>query len=298
MQISQAIDYFLSAKEAEGRTPMTIASYSRALHRLARWLPDDTEVESLTKWVFVDFVNFLKRDGLSDVSVASYIRHINAWLAWMSHPDQDIRPRLKVPVPKHDQPELPVVGRDEFWKMLGVCDVSTDKGRRDAAILLFLLDTGVRAGELVTLTVDNVDLRARTARVIGKARRHRTVFFGVEAAMAMNRYDKRRPRLYRPAYFFCGHRDKPLTIYGLRQVLESVGKRAGVAGPYNPHAFRHTMATAYLRNGGDPATLQRILGHRDISTTIRNYSHLVNDDLRAAHERFSPLAGSMGRRRT
>jgi integrase/recombinase XerD len=295
LQVDQAISYFLSAKEAEGRTPMTISSYSRALYRLAKWLPDDAEVERLDKWQLREFIGFLRKDGLRDVSVATYIRHINAFLAWLTK--EEIRPRLKVEVPKFDQPELPILDREDFWKLMAACDTTTDKGRRDAAILLFLLDTGVRVGELVTLTRDNVDLKARTARVIGKARRYRTVFFGVETALAMNRYDKRRPRGYTPTYFFCGHRDKPLTIYGVRQILERLGKLAGVKGPVNPHAFRHTMATAYLRGGGDPATLQRILGHTDISTTIRNYSHLVTDDLKAAHEKFSPLVGAMSRKR-
>lgn len=295
MQVEQAISYFLSAKEAEGRTAMTIKSYSQALYRLAKWLPADAEVERLDRWQLREFIAALRRDGLRDTSVASYIRHINAFLAWLGA--EDIRPKLKVEVPRFDQPDMPILEREDFWKLVGACDPQTNKGRRDVAILLFLLDTGVRAGELCGLTRENVDLRARTARVIGKARRFRTVFFGVETALAMNRYDKRRPRGYDSTYFFTGHRDKPLTVFGLRQLVVRLGHKTGVAGPLNPHSFRHTMATNYLRNGGDPATLQRILGHTDISTTIRNYSHLVTDDLRAAHERFSPLVGAMARRR-
>lgn len=297
MQVEQAISYFLTAKQAEGRTAMTLAAYSGALYRLAKWLPEETEVESLDKWQLTDFVGYLQKQRLSPVSVATYVRHINAWLAWLAHPEQAIRSKLKVPVPKHDQPELPILDREDFWKLVRACDTATDKGRRDAAILFFLLDTGVRVGELVSLTRDNVDLAARTARVIGKARRYRTVFFGVETALAMARYDKRRPRGHNPTHFFCGHRDRPLTVFGVNQILERLGKVAGVSGPTNPHAFRHTMATAYLRGGGDPATLQRILGHSDISTTIRNYSHLVTDDLKAAHEKFSPLVGAMSRKR-
>ena len=294
MQYDQAISYFMSAKEAEGRSRATIISYSRALYRLARWLPEETEVESIDRWRMREFIAFLRQDGLSDVSVATYIRHINAFFSWLAK--EDIRPKLKVEVPKFDHPDMPIIERDNFWSMVRACDPTTDKGRRDIAILLFLLDTGVRAGELCSMTRDNVDLRSRTARVTGKARRYRTVFFGIETGLALNRYDKRRPRTYEPTTFFCGHRDKPLTVFGLRQITERIALKAGIEGAFNPHAFRHTMATNYLRNGGDPATLQRILGHTDISTTIRNYSHLVTDDLRAAHEKFSPLVGAMRKR--
>ena len=60
--------------------------------------------------------------------------------------------------------------------------------------------------------------------------------------------------------------------------------------------FRHTYATNYLRNGGDPASLQRILGHSDISTTIRNYAHYVTKDLAEAHDKYSVMSRALARR--
>jgi len=80
-----------------------------------------------------------------------------------------------------------------------------------------------------------------------------------------------------------------LTESGVSQVLKRLKRRAGVRGRVNPHAFRHGFAREYLKNGGDLATLAKLLGHKDINTTTDFYAVFSEDELAELHEKFSPL---------
>lgn len=185
-----------------------------------------------------------------------------------------------------------IIPDSDFRSLLGTCnDRSLNRNRRDEAILMFLFDTGVRVGELSNLRKDDLDMKRRTARVVGKGRKWRTVFFSPQTAVTLQRYLQRQTAVERKSeVVFCGWRGRPLTTYGVHQMLALRAERAGVVSRVNPHAFRHTFATNFLRMGGDASSLQRILGHSDISTTIRNYAHLVDEDLSKAHDQFSPMS--------
>ena len=138
---------------------------------------------------------------------------------------------------------------------------------------------------------------AKSYHTPANPRKWRTVFFSPQTAVVLQRYIQRQPAIERESeVVFCGWRGRPLTTFGVHEMLASRAKKAGVKSRVNPHTFRHTFATNYLRMGGDASSLQRILGHSDISTTIRNYAHLVDEDLSKAHDQFSPMSRVLARR--
>jgi len=164
--------------------------------------------------------------------------------------------------------------------------------RRDEAIVLFLLDTGVRASEVCDLTVGDTDMQARNCRVLGKGNKHRMVWFGMETRKALWRYLQEDPR-ESPAPLFrsdSGIRaGQSLTRSGLLQFAERLGKAAGV-DDCHPHRFRHTFAVEFLRNGGNTFTLQQLLGHTSLTMTMR-YVALAQADLENQHRQYSPVQG-------
>ncbi len=81
---------------------------------------------------------------------------------------------------------------------------------------------------------------------------------------------------------------QPLTRNGLYQVLRRMARRAGVKGRFNPHSLRHTFAREYIRAGGDLATLSKLLGHRDVSTTVSHYAVFTDREIAEKHEKYSP----------
>ncbi len=85
---------------------------------------------------------------------------------------------------------------------------------------------------------------------------------------------------------FCGLKG-PLTTTGVYQILKRLAKVAGIEGRYNPHAFRHAFARALLENGENVGTTSQLMGHSDVSVTIRTYGRLYNREMKVKHDRSS-----------
>lgn len=168
----------------------------------------------------------------------------------------------------------------------------TDTPDRNRAILLALLDTGLRVSELCALRVG--DLAADEIRVVGKGGKARTVYLGCAARRALNRYVRKARRGADDSDpLFVGEggrlRGSALGASGIRQMLGEAARLAGVQGVrVSPHTLRHTFAIQFLRGGGNLFELQRLMGHTDL-TILRRYVALAESDLAAAHRRASPI---------
>lgn len=163
--------------------------------------------------------------------------------------------------------------------------------RRDEAIILLLLDTGLRASELVGLHLRDVDINTRSCTVTGKGNKRRTVYFGRPTAKALYQYLRQQPR-EADAPLFTADRGtragEALTRYGLLQLIERLGKKAGIeAMQCSPHVFRHTFSLCFLQAGGNVFSLQQLLGHTSLQMTNR-YVALAQGDLQEQHRQFAP----------
>jgi integrase len=165
---------------------------------------------------------------------------------------------------------------------------ASSRGARDRALVLLLVDTGVRVGEAAGIRLG--DLRPGGVRVRGKTGdREVPCSSEVLGEMAALCGGERGARVFRPStgrgWFTSG---------ALSCHVGRLMRAAGIEPPHGgAHVFRHTFATEYLRAGGGLYRLQRILGHSEIRTTAR-YLHLVTEDLADEHRRFSPLRGLLG----
>lgn len=305
MRFSEAIEYFLSAKRAEGRSDATIGSYSAHLYRFAKWA-DDPMLSAVSPVMVRTYIAFLqtmpgKRGTVRPASVAAMVRPLKVMCRFLVGEElMELDPFKRVKVPSVPRELHELVGDEDFGKMLAACNLSVHEGRRNHAILCFLYDTGVRVSELVGLKHEHLDTKGRYAKVLGKGAKERVVFFSAHTALSLTRYMSRTPKVYRnDTWVFTSLRrnvGKRFTTNGVGQALKRIAARAGVRGPVNPHAFRHTFATNYLRAGGDLNSLMRLMGHADL-TILQTYLSLVTDDLRAKHEQFSPMARVMGGKR-
>jgi len=162
---------------------------------------------------------------------------------------------------------------------------------RDEAIMLFLLDTGVRASELCGLRQKDVDLQEQRCVVLGKGNKHRVSHFGRDTRRALFNYLRDEVKDPDAALFRSDRGEtagEALTRWGLRQIIERAGQAAKIeATRCSPHTFRHTMAVTWLRNGGQVFALKELLGHTDLKMTNR-YVALAQADVANQHRRFSP----------
>lgn len=164
--------------------------------------------------------------------------------------------------------------------------------QRDTAILMFLLDTGVRASETCELKREKLDLENRFARIRGKGDKERVVYFGRKTARALWTYLKMEGREPTEPVFLSERGLKAgeaMTYSGLDQLFQRLGKMAEISAVRcSPHTCRHTFAISFLRNGGQPFALQLLLGHTSLAQT-RKYVAFAEADTQIQHQRCSPM---------
>lgn len=195
---------------------------------------------------------------------------------------------LKPPLVREDQ--IQPFTQAQITALLHAASLSACP-KRNKAILLFLLDTGVRASELCALTMQDVDLAGQKATVLGKGNKHRTVYFGRNVSRALAAYLKEDMHTEKEPLFFAWDETRsraPMTRSGLLQQIHRLGKVACIeATRCSPHTFRHTFAIEFLRNGGNQFTLMQLLGHTQMKQTSR-YVALAQADIENQHRQYSP----------
>jgi len=190
-----------------------------------------------------------------------------------------------IPNPKVPQVFPHVLSEDDIRKLIQ----ATKRKPRDLALVLLLLDTGIRASECCNLTLDDTDLDSRSLLIRnGKGQKERYVFFSDTTARAISRWLAYRPRdSFDDTLFISQKTRQGMTRNCLSVAIKRLGERAGVKGAsISPHPLRHTFATQWIKAGGDTHSLQKMLGH----TTTRmaeKYVHLVGADVSELHRRYS-----------
>ncbi len=318
MSIGLAIEGFANAKLAEGLSQRTVDTYHSILNDWLRHI-GDREMSGVTPQDITAYLTWLRTEykprrfggklhPLSGKTLRNIWATLSSFFTWAGRDLGVESPVKDIPAPRFARKQVPEFTREEVERMLRACinakqantlfrrsfAMRRPTAKRDQALLLVLLDTGLRASELCSLTVGDVDIKTGKVDVRhgieggAKGGKGRTVYLGRAARRAVwyylaSREDGKDERA--PLYVVSGTRAmRPAT---LRQLITSIGKRAEVTGAF-PHRFRHTFAITYLRSGGDVFTLQQLLGHSSLDM-VRIYSRIAQSDVADAHRRASPV---------
>lgn len=294
MLLNKALQGFIVSLLADRKSPATVKTYSVYLNLLNAQL-HDPDVSSITlqdlrrffAWLSVEYVPSRFSGDTQPLKGASIDKAriaIKSFFHWACDEfSLTTNPATKLKQPEYESRAIVPFTEDETGRLLKACGKTREK-IRNTAIVLTLLDTGLRAGELCRLQVNDVDLETGqvTVRPFRSSRKSkpRVVFLGKSARRAMWRHlaslDADAVNVF----------DK-LTVNGLRQLTNRLGKIANVLGCH-PHRFRHTFSLEFLRNGGNALELQRLLGHSTLDMT-QKYVLLSQTDLQSAHKSASPV---------
>ena len=231
------------------------------------------------------------RKPVRPITVAHYYVLLQAFFRWMVAEELLARsPVERITAPVARSEPVQAFNQEQLQALLQAARRSTHP-RRDEAIILMLVDSGLRASELCKLRLCDLDLSNRQAVVLGKGNKHRTVFFGRATSKALYAYLREQPRNPTDPVFFSdrgGRAGGELTRSGLLQLIERLGKKANIRlTRCSCHVFRHTFAIQFLRNGGNVMSLRLILGHSSLKMTER-YVALAQADVQSQHRQFSP----------
>lgn len=300
MRLSQVIEGYTLDARARRLSPATISNYGFAFDKLTAQVGDGVDFAAIT----ANDVRALmaSQSHLSAKSLLNLHACLSALWVWAVR--EGLAPVNVVRAIPQPKPELhPVepftraevaamlkaVERGPVYSRPGKADCSNvlPLAARNRAIILLLLDTGVRASECATLKTADVSLTIGRVTVMGKGAKERTIPFSARTGQALWRYHTERPESNEP-YFFLTAAGGPLDRGDLMHLVQRIGQRAGVEGAH-PHRFRHTFAITFLRNGGNVYVLQQLLGHTSLDM-CRRYLHIVEADTEAAHKQASPVA--------
>ncbi|MGC2295295.1 MAG: tyrosine-type recombinase/integrase [Candidatus Dormiibacterota bacterium] len=224
---------------------------------------------------------------LARASVRTYVQATRVFLGWCADPEGGAvgvgaKPRL----PKSDKRLFDVLSRSELQSMEDAAPTERDK-----LILRILADTGIRLGEVLGLKAEDVrEVRKGEYGLMihGKGSKDRLVPLAPATYRRLRRYLSGRHAEPGDAMFVslrkgAGGLYAPLTESGVEQAVRIMAKEAGIERRVYPHLLRHSFATEWLRKGGNVISLQRILGHADLSMITSVYVHLdTSDDYQAA----------------
>ena len=253
--VDASLEAFLLAQEASRHTPKTLVHYRYTVGGFVTWLKAQgvQDVASITPAHVRLYLVSLQKRGLKDTTQHAQARGIKAWLNWLVREgDLERSPMQRVTMPKLEGRIPPPFSPEEVQALLSACDRHTPIGARNFAIVLTLLDTGLRAAEFVPLRVGNIDARSGLVTVFGKGQKQRQVRVGARARGAIVKMLGYRPGvkpgepLWMAYEGLTGSERGPLILSGLQISLRRLGERAGVV-PCAPHRFRRTFALWCLR---------------------------------------------------
>jgi site-specific recombinase XerD len=292
ISLDLAVEFFITAKEADGRAPRTISDYHRCLDPLLAWCAAKSiTLATLTRNDVRRYVSSLRARGWSDGTVGIHVRNIRCFLRWIWNEgmkDENLATCLESPrtVRRQDSVLTPA----QIEALLDACS-GDEYAIRDRAIILMFLDTGVRSGEMAGLRRSNLHINGDGTgwmSVYGsKSRKWRFVFVGERTTQAMVSYLEQRDDDHNALWM--GRYGKPLAREGIYRIVTRRGDDAGVQ--VYPHLLRKTFATLWLDNGGDPERLRVLAGWTpaSISDMLRVYVESGRENLARAHRDAGPV---------
>jgi integrase/recombinase XerD len=276
-------------------SPNTMESYGADLKRFVGFLEErGIGAAEFTRGHFLAYLSALREGGLSSRTVSRHVSALRGFFRFLvregrlaASPVAEVRP------PKPGRPLPKYLTVTQVTRLLEAPDRqrATPEGIRDKAMLTLMYASGLRASEVVSLRMENVEANAGFLRVLGKGSKERVVPVADAALDALREYvEAARPGFLKKRAsnaLFLSRRGSPITRQTLWNRIRYWALAAGIEERISPHVLRHSFAGHLLAGGADLRAVQAMLGHADIATT-QIYTHVTPERLREIHRKHHP----------
>ena len=302
MQTSWLESYYQYLRSEKRLSPHTLKNYRRDLEVFLGFIEStDVNIEKKTEkkvdWSKVNshlvrgFIASQHRSGLSSSSIQRSLSAIRSFYNYLLREGQVVNnPVQGIRAPKGARKLPKPLDVDQVGRLL---DINSQEplALRDRAMMELLYSSGLRLAELVSLNINDIDMKDATVRITGKGAKTRVVPVGRMARKAIQGWQKIRGQLAAmdEQALFVSKRGKRLSPRSIQQRLRYWGQKQALDGTVHPHKLRHSFASHVLESSGDLRAVQELLGHADISTT-QIYTHLDFQHLAKVYDQAHPRA--------
>lgn len=292
MELLKSFLTYLSVEK--GLSKNTIDSYSIDLRKFQDFLlSKEKGFSSFSRVDIIDFIERLRDEGYSLSSICRYISSVKGLCEYLLIENvikEDPSETLQAPKRWERLPKsLSISDIRSFLELSS--SVKKPTKMRDGVMLELLYSSGLRVSELVSLKLEDLHLEAGFLKVLGKGSKERIVPVNTRAIGKLKIYlNQQRPGILKKKqspYLFVTGRGKPLTRQRFWQTIKALGRKRGIE--LSPHTLRHSFATHLLEGGADLRSVQKMLGHSDISTT-QIYTKVTAERIKKVYTRHHPRA--------
>ena len=272
----------------------TLQSYTRDIRQFSDYLDSkELEVKSIRGADIESYVTYMQLEGKAVSSVSRSLASVRALYSYL-HLKGEVKddPTYKLKTPKMQKKLPQILTTNEVDSLLKCPDLSTLKGKRDKAMLELLYATGIKVSELINLNEADIDLDFGYLKCVGDME-VRIVPLGKTAIKALREYINESRKLMLAIddekALFVNCNGLRMTRQGFWKLIKGYAQEAGVKKDITPHTLRHSFAAHLLENGADLASIQEMLGHKDISST-QVYTKLMKCHIREVYNKAHPRA--------
>jgi len=308
LTIDELVSRYALSNQADGKSYSTVKWYTEILTSFSGYVKSKLGKNGLSVFTLElarGYILYLRqkprfqghpytpeRDKpISPKTVQCHVRALKAFSSWLYAEGYTPENRLKnLKIPKAPVTIIEPLTPEEINNITASINKKLPTGSRNYALFATLLDTGLRASEIVNITLSKLNLKDGYIKVMGKGSKERIVPIGKYVGMTLWSYiDKVRPEPISPDCnnLFLTQGGEPITVNTIKLLFSRLAKSSRVER-LHAHLCRHTFAINYLLNGGDIFSLREILGHTTLDM-VNHYLHFTSSQITAQHHKYSPM---------
>lgn len=311
--IKELVTRYRQSNLAEGKSEKTISWYEEILRPFSNYLIETTRNCNLSNFTVDNARGYIlslrqkpkylghpfipvQEVPVSSETLRCHTRVLKAFSSWLyreGYTQSNVLGNLKMP--KASMKVMEPLSDEEIKRIIDSIDRKTMTGKRNHAIVVTLLDTGLRASEVAGITLGNMNLKDGYIKVMGKGSKERVVPVGKYTVTILWDYVQNvRPEPL-PDYdrLFLTVGGQSITVNTVKLLFSRLARSCGIKR-LHAHLCRHTFAINYLLNGGDIFSLKEILGHTTLEM-VNHYLHFTNHQITSQHHKYSPMDKLQGR---